>query len=95
MAVSVALFGAIGWMVANDVLGESRENRRTARLIVQVISVVIALVIAAQQRRRFRLFQFTEGQTGKLLWPAVAAICAGIALSLTLLAVSIGVFSSK
>jgi len=79
-AASVLLFALAGWLAAGyRHTANWSSTSQLLRLGLQAISVVVALLIAGRQRRRFRLFEASNLPGGKLFWPIVAALIGGMA----------------
>ena len=81
----------VWWKVLGPGAGATGPGSRTIpRLIMQGGSTLAAVVVASMQARRYRLFELSGGQPGKLLGVAIRAILIGTlihtALQLALLA---------
>jgi hypothetical protein len=72
---SLLIVGVQFWLLESGrIVPENRESTRMVRWAGKAVSTLIAIAIAAQQQRRFRLFQVSSLPGGHLLWPALAAI---------------------
>ena len=67
------------------------DTRRLYRFGLQALAVLFALVVAAVQRKRFRLFEVSGGQGGALLKPGAIAVLTSWAVSF-LYAIGIALF---
>lgn len=81
VALEILLTACHVWAVQNGlIVWGDRDDMRTLRLGTRVVSVLVAVLIAHTQQKRFRLFQRSNLPAGPLLIPAVIAIAVGIAL---------------
>ena len=83
LVVAFLLAAASAGLIAASAGGQAHPGLRAGfRFLVPAVNAGIAMVIAAGQQKRFRLFQASGGPPGKLLWPAVGAAAASIAFEL-------------
>jgi hypothetical protein len=80
--VTVVMAAATAWTVTWGGIDPSdREARRVHRMVQKAIECAVAAAFAVQQRRRYRLFQTTGLEAGRLVVPALAAV--GISIVVT------------
>ncbi|MCA9759408.1 MAG: hypothetical protein KDA27_26680 [Candidatus Eisenbacteria bacterium] len=74
----VLFIGLGSGYVANHWTSDGTMDGRTVRLTQRVVSVAIAVAVAAMQNRSFTLAERMDVEIGRLLWkPAILAILAG------------------
>src|SRR5688500_12751591 len=70
LVVSAAIAAAQLWLRANPVGGlQGRPARRAAGLAAQGAAALAAMALAGTQRRRYRLYQATGQEPGRVLLP--------------------------
>lgn len=83
LVLEVLLTAVYVWAVQSGLVDfRNRNDMRTLRTAIRVVSVAAAAIIAQTQKQRFRLFQRCDLPAGNLLKPALVAIGVGIALDL-------------
>jgi hypothetical protein len=73
---------AVAWAVGSGLITADASGRQTSRWVLRVGFLLAAMVIAAQQQKRFRIFHASGEPPGHLLWPAVVASAASLGYQL-------------